>query len=229
MCDLVCSSLCVILFRRRYWKNKQQQQPQSSTTTTSSTSTTATIEDEKSDPSTSKVVAPSPPVANATANLQVLLIRHAESYNNALADELEAKYGKCMSVFFLSFFLSLFVPFRYSVSSFDSSKTQNDTTRHHTTPTQYNDTIQTAAYEPHSDQLRNYLLARMSDPILSSKGKTQAALLPQHPYLHRIGLNELARRGRVELFASPLTRAIETADALARELDLQVFLFRLCC
>ena len=65
-----------------------------------------------------------------------------------------------------------------------------------------------------SEVKRRYNLARSSDPVLSAVGQDQVERLPGHP-----ALASLLRSGRpVDVYASPLRRAIETAAPLQKVL-----------
>lgn len=71
-------------------------------------------------------------------------------------------------------------------------------------------------YREGSDANAFYCLHRVPDPPLSPLGLRQAEALRAHPYLARIGIAQLHAEGRVRLLCSPLERAIQTADQVAR-------------
>jgi len=104
--------------------------------------------------------------------MHVLLVRHAESSNNVLAEQITAELG-------------------------------------------------VNPYGPHggADVMAEYDRRRTADPGLSPLGVKQADLLPQHPHLEDVRLEQLAAEGRLQIVTSPMQRAILTSLPLLRSIN----------
>jgi len=104
------------------------------------------------------------------ANLcHLLFIRHAESSNNVLAEEITKEMG---------------------VNPYNAQAAK--------------------------EVLAAYDKKRLCDPHLSRLGERQAELLPRHPHLIELGMDELAAVGRVRIVTSPMQRAILTSIPLIK-------------
>ena len=104
--------------------------------------------------------------------MHVLLVRHAESTNNILAEQITAELG-------------------------------------------------INPYGPNSgaEVMAVYDRRRTADPALSPLGLRQADLLPIHPHLQDVRLEQLAAQGRVRVVTSPMQRAILTSLPLLKVIN----------
>jgi broad specificity phosphatase PhoE len=109
--------------------------------------------------------------ARNPALLHVLFIRHAESSNNVLAEQITKELG-----------------------------------------------INPYGPEGAAEVMAEYDRRRTHDPDLSALGQRQAALLPFHPHLQSLGLESLAKEGRVRVVTSPMQRTILTSLPLLHSL-----------
>lgn len=105
-------------------------------------------------------------IPDRTDALNVIFVRHAESTNNVLAEEIRVQYGA-------------------------------------------------SPYQPETEAKKVYDHSRDEDPDLSLIGVRQLQNIPEHPYFRFIQLKRLASRKRVQIYCSPMLRALKTAKAVS--------------